>query len=98
MEHRLRDLLSLLQRSLQEKRLHHVVIGNSKVPGDVQVPQMIRKAEPINLFRPLVLQRELHAATVRHFHEMLRNAPVLIQEYTPHLTNGGLHHILDESL
>ncbi|TKS85722.1 Inositol 1,4,5-trisphosphate receptor-interacting protein [Collichthys lucidus] len=98
MEHRLRDLLSFLQRSLQEKRLHHVLIGNSKVPGDVQVPLIIRKAEPINLFRPLVLQRELHATTVRHFHEMLRNAPVLIQEYTPHLTNGGLHHILDESL
>lgn len=98
MEHRLRDVLSFLQRSLQEKRLHHVLIGNSKVPEDVQVPEIIRKAEPINLFRSLVLQRELHAATVRHFQEMLRNAPVLIQEYTPHLSNGGLHHNLDESV
>ncbi|XP_070833662.1 inositol 1,4,5-trisphosphate receptor-interacting protein [Chaetodon trifascialis] len=94
MEHRLRDVLSFMQRSLQEKRLHHVLIGNSKVPEDIQVPDIIRKAEPVNLFRPLVLQRELHAATVRHFHEMLRNAPVLIQEYTPHLSNGGLHHRL----
>ncbi|XP_076599102.1 inositol 1,4,5-trisphosphate receptor-interacting protein [Chaetodon auriga] len=94
MEHRLRDMLTFLQRSLQEKRLHHVLIGNSKVPEEIQVPEIIRKAEPVNLFRPLVLQRELHAATVRHFHEMLRNAPVLIQEYTPHLSNGGLHHSL----
>lgn len=97
-EHRLRDVLSFLQRSLQEKRLHHVLIGNSKVPEDVQVPEIIRNAEPINLFRSLVLQRELHAATVRHFREMLRNAPVLIKEYTPHLSNGGLHHSLDESV
>lgn len=95
LEHRLRDVLSFLQRSLQEKRLYHVLIGNNKLPQDFQVPEIIRKAEPINLFRSLVLQRELHAATLRHFHEMLKNAPVLIQEYTPHLSNGGLHHSLD---
>lgn len=98
MEHRLRDVLGFIERSLQEKRLHHVLVGNSKVPQVVQVPEIIRKAEPINLFRSLVLQRELHTATVRHFHEMLRNAPVLIQEYTPHLSNGGLHHSFDDSL
>lgn len=98
MQHRVQDLLSLVQRSLQEKRLNHVMIGNSKVPEEIQVPEMIRRAEPINLFRTLVLQRELYAATVRHFQEMLRNAPVLLQEYTPYLSNGGLHHSLDESL
>ncbi|KAK9541450.1 hypothetical protein VZT92_001492 [Zoarces viviparus] len=83
-EHRLRDVLGFLQRSLHEKRLHHVLIGNSKVPEEVQVPETFRKAEPVNLFRSLVLRRELHAATVGHFHEMLRNAPVLIREYTRH--------------
>lgn len=98
MEHRFRDVLSFLQRSLQEKRLHHVLIGNGRVPKEIRVPEMIRKAEPVNLFRSLVLQRELYAATVRHFHEMLRNAPVLIREYTPHLSYGGLQHRLDESL
>ncbi|XP_022042540.2 inositol 1,4,5-trisphosphate receptor-interacting protein [Acanthochromis polyacanthus] len=98
LEHRLQDVIGFLQRSLQEKRLNHVLIGNSKVPKEVRVPEMIRKAEPINLFRSLVLQRELYAATVRHFQEMQRNAAVLLQEYTPHLSNGGLHHSLDESL
>lgn len=98
MEHRLRDVLGFMQRSLQEKRLHHVLIGNSKVPEEVQVPELICKAEPVNLLRPLVLQTELHAATVRHFQEMLRNASVLLQEYTPHLSNGGLHISLNESL
>ncbi|XP_026210811.1 inositol 1,4,5-trisphosphate receptor-interacting protein [Anabas testudineus] len=98
MEHRLRDMLSFLQRSLQEKRLHHVLVGNKKVPEEVRLPELIRKAEPINLFRSLVLQTELYAATVRHYQEMLRNAPVLIQEYAPDLSNGGLHHSLNESL
>ncbi|XP_062257079.1 inositol 1,4,5-trisphosphate receptor-interacting protein [Platichthys flesus] len=97
-EHRLRDVLRLLQRSLQEKRLHHVLIGNSRVPEDVRLPEIIQKAQPLNLFRSLVLQTELYAATVRHFQEMLRNAPALIQEYTPHLSNGGVHHRLDDSL
>uniref|UniRef100_UPI0037E8D1BD inositol 1,4,5-trisphosphate receptor-interacting protein n=1 Tax=Semicossyphus pulcher TaxID=241346 RepID=UPI0037E8D1BD len=98
LEHRLRDMFCFLQRSLQEKRLHHVLIGNSKVPKDVQVPEVICRAEPVNLLRSLVLQGKLYAATVRHFQEMLRNANVLIQEYTPHLSNGGLHHSPDESL
>lgn len=98
MEHRLRDVLGFLQRSLQEKRLYHALIGNSRVPGDVRLPETILKAEPINLFRSLVLQTELHAATVRHYQEMLRNAPVLLQEYAPHLINGGLHQELDEHL
>lgn len=98
LEHRLRDVLGFLQRSLQEKRLHHALIGNNKVPEDIRIPLTVRRAEPINLFRSLVLQRELHAATVKHFHEMLRNAPALIQEYTPYLSNGGLHRSLDESV
>ncbi|KAM4607661.1 inositol 1,4,5-trisphosphate receptor-interacting protein [Polymixia lowei] len=97
-EHRLRDVLGFLQRSLQEKRLHHVLVGNSQVPVEIQVPKIFRTSEPINLFRPLVLQRELYANTVRHFQEMLRNAPVLIKEYTPLLPNGVAHQRLDESM
>lgn len=98
LETRLQDVLSFLQRSLQEKRLNHALIGNNKVPEEVQLPEMICRAEPINLFRPLVLHRGIHAATVRHFQEMLRNAPVLLQEYTPYLSNGGSHHSLNEGL
>lgn len=98
LERRLRDVLGFLHRSLQEKRLHHVLIGNRRVPArGFQLPEIIRRAEPINLFRSLVLETELHAATLRHCQEMLRNAPVLLQEYTPHLANGGLHHSLDQS-
>ncbi|XP_029926654.1 inositol 1,4,5-trisphosphate receptor-interacting protein [Myripristis murdjan] len=98
MEHRLRDVFGFLQRSLQEKRLYHVLIGNSQVPEEIKLPEIFCMSEPINLFRPLVLQRELHADTVRHFQEMSKNAPVLIQEYTPLLLNGSIHHRLDERL
>ncbi|KAK2824391.1 hypothetical protein Q5P01_021566 [Channa striata] len=98
MESRLKDVFSFLQRSLQEKRLYHVMIGNNKIPEEVDLPDAIRKAEPINLFRSLVLQAELYAATMRHYQQMLRNAPVLIHEYTPNVSNGGLHHSLDDSL
>lgn len=93
-ESRLRDLLSFLHRSLQEKRLHHVMIGNSKMTELIQVPEIIRRAEPVNLLRCLVLQAELHAKTLQHFNEMLKNAPVLLQGYTPHWSNG-LHQLDD---
>uniref|UniRef100_A0A146ZHY9 Inositol 1,4,5-trisphosphate receptor-interacting protein n=1 Tax=Fundulus heteroclitus TaxID=8078 RepID=A0A146ZHY9_FUNHE len=95
---RLQDVFSFLQRSLREKRLYHALIGNSKIPEDIQVPERFRKMEPVNLFRSLVLRGELYAATVRHLQEMLRNAPVLIEEYTPHLSNGSLHHGLEDRL
>ncbi|KAF3708150.1 Inositol 1,4,5-trisphosphate receptor-interacting protein Precursor [Channa argus] len=98
MESRLQDVFGFLQRSLQEKRLYHVMIGNRRIPEEVQLPDTIRNAEPINLFRSLVLQTELYAATIMHYQEMLRNAPVLIQEYTPNLLNGSLHHSLDVTL
>ena len=88
-ESRLRDVLSFLHRSLQEKRLYHVMIGNTKVTELIQVPEIIRRAEPINLFRCLVLQAELHAQTLRHFSAMLKNAPVLLEEYTAHWSNGS---------
>ncbi|XP_067092577.1 inositol 1,4,5-trisphosphate receptor-interacting protein [Osmerus mordax] len=97
LELRLRDVLGFLQRSLQQKRLHHVLVGNSLVPTVIQVPEIFSRSEPINLFRSLVLHKELYAHTLRHFQEMLRNAPVLIQEYTPVLPNGDVHHGLDSS-
>lgn len=95
LERRLSDILRFLQRSLREKRLYHAVIGNSRVPKELGVPEFLRRAEPINLLRSLVLQRDVHSATIRHFDEMLKNAPALIQEYTPHLSNGRFHLNLD---
>ncbi|XP_053730923.1 inositol 1,4,5-trisphosphate receptor-interacting protein [Synchiropus splendidus] len=82
-ERQLRDVLSFMWWSLHEKRLNHVLIGNPKVPEELQVPDVVQKAEPVNLFRSLVLHGDLHAAALRHFQEMVRNSAVLLQEYAP---------------
>ncbi|TSK22685.1 Inositol 1,4,5-trisphosphate receptor-interacting protein [Bagarius yarrelli] len=91
LDQRLRDLLVFVQKSLQEKRLTHIIIGNPLVPLEIGVPAIFRAAEPINLFRPLVLQRQVYSEMVEHFEEMLKNKAVLIHEYTPHFSNGGLN-------
>ncbi|XP_063047975.1 inositol 1,4,5-trisphosphate receptor-interacting protein [Engraulis encrasicolus] len=92
LDQRLEELVGFLQKSIREKRLCHVIIGNSLLPEEIRVPEMFRLAEAVNLFRPLVLQRQLHAAVMVHVQEMVRNAPVLIQEYTTRIPNGDVFH------
>ncbi|XP_030191379.1 inositol 1,4,5-trisphosphate receptor-interacting protein [Lynx canadensis] len=82
---RLHELLRFLEKSLLEKKLHHFFIGNRKVPNTMGLPEAVRRAEPLNLFRPFVLQRSLYRKTVDSFYEMLKNAPVLISEYSLHI-------------
>lgn len=95
-ERQLRDLLAFMWRSLHEKRLHHALIGNRKLPQELRVPEVVQKAEPVNLFRSLVLHRELHAAALKHLQEMMRNSTVLLQEYTLLYSSRGLR--LNQSL
>lgn len=82
---RLRELLCFLEKSLLEKKLHHFFIGNRKAPEALGLPEAVRRAEPLNLFRPFVLQRSLYRETVDSFYEMLKNAPALISEYSLHI-------------
>ncbi|XP_007531033.1 inositol 1,4,5-trisphosphate receptor-interacting protein [Erinaceus europaeus] len=82
---RLHELLCFLEKSLLEKKLHHFFIGNHKVPEAMGIPEAVRRAEPLNLFRPFVLQRSLYRKTMDSFYEMLKNAPALISEYSLHL-------------
>lgn len=82
---RLQELLCFLERSLLEKKLHHFFIGNRKVPETMALPEAVRRAEPLNLFGPFVLQRSLYRKTVDSFYEMLKNAPALISEYSLHI-------------
>ncbi|KAK2492221.1 hypothetical protein MC885_020217 [Smutsia gigantea] len=82
---RLHELLRFLEKSLLEKKLHHFFIGNRKVPETVGLPEAIHRAEPLNLFRPFVLQRSLYRKTVDSFYELLKNAPALVSEYALHI-------------
>lgn len=97
-DQRLKDLLGFMQRSLQEKRLNHAIIGNNQMPKDIQIPNVFLKRDPLNLFRSLVIDRKLYDKSWAHFQELLRNAPALIQEYAPLMTNGIVHHRLNEIL
>ncbi|KAG8430829.1 hypothetical protein GDO86_019927 [Hymenochirus boettgeri] len=85
LEERLRDMFKSLEKCLLEKRLHHFMVGNPKLPQFVNLPEDFQYAEPLNLFRPFVLNRELYHNTLVMFYEMLRNATVLINEYSLNL-------------
>lgn len=79
---RLQDLFCFLEKSLMEKKLYHFFVGNHKVSEALGLPEVVHRAEPLNLFRPFVLQRTLYQNTVDSFYEMLKNAPALISEYS----------------
>ncbi|XP_060097693.1 inositol 1,4,5-trisphosphate receptor-interacting protein [Heteronotia binoei] len=88
LEARLQDMLKFLEKSLQEKRLYHFFIGNRNLPEELGIPVMFQKVEPMNLFRPFVLQRSAYRKAMDTFHEMLRNTVALINEYTVHVPMG----------
>lgn len=98
LEARLQDMLTFLEKSLQEKRLYHFFIGNRYLPEELGVPLGFQKAEPLNLFRLFVLQRSAYRATMDMFHEMLKNTSALINEYTKHVPNGRATLLNKESL
>ncbi|KAL1005851.1 hypothetical protein UPYG_G00064770 [Umbra pygmaea] len=81
---RLRDVLGLLEKSLQSRTLHHSFIGNPLVPADIELPAFFTEAKPVNLFHPLLVQRGNYTKTLKHLQEMLRNSCMLVQEYVDH--------------
>lgn len=98
LEVRLQDVLKFLEKSLQEKRLYHFFIGNRNLPEELGIPVVFQKAEPMNLFRPFVLQRSAYRKTMDTFHEMLRNTATLINEYTAHVLMGRATPLNKETL
>lgn len=78
---RLMDMLMFLEQRLQAKELHHAVVGNALVPKDIGFPKEFETAKPINIFLPMTLDEDCYLKTVHHFQELVKNTPVLIQEY-----------------
>lgn len=78
---RLADMLTFLEQRLQAKEFHHVLVGNSHVPKDIVLPKEFQMAKPTNIFLQMVLDEECYLKTVHHFQELVKNAPVFIQEY-----------------
>ncbi|KAM6939850.1 inositol 1,4,5-trisphosphate receptor-interacting protein [Xenentodon cancila] len=77
---RLRDLLGFIERSLEKKQLNHVLIGNP-LAEMTELPTEFIKAQPVNLFHPLVVHTCMYKNAVMHFQEMLRNSQMLIYDY-----------------
>lgn len=84
---RLRDLLDFMEKSLQQKLLHHVLIGNPLTQKVIELPAEFTQAKTMNLFHPLVVHDCIYRNTVMHFQEMLQNAHVLIHEYVDKCTD-----------
>ncbi|XP_041066218.1 inositol 1,4,5-trisphosphate receptor-interacting protein [Carcharodon carcharias] len=82
LQNRLRDLLRFLEKALLEKRLNHFIVGNASTLPSFNIPDIFRSAEPLNLFRGFVTRRALYQRARRTMAEMLRNAAVLIREYS----------------
>ncbi|XP_064371584.1 inositol 1,4,5-trisphosphate receptor-interacting protein-like 1, partial [Dromaius novaehollandiae] len=67
---RLRDVLRYLHRCLEEKQLHHFLLGNKRVPREVPLPAAFQTASPLNLFQHLAQQPDAHAQALREFTEL----------------------------
>ncbi|GCB81890.1 inositol 1,4,5-trisphosphate receptor-interacting protein [Scyliorhinus torazame] len=80
---RLRDLLGFLEKALLEKRLNHFIIGNAAALPDFDIPDIFRSAQPLNLLRVLVSHGAWYRRARSTLAEMMRNAAVLIREYSP---------------
>ncbi|XP_070827932.1 inositol 1,4,5-trisphosphate receptor-interacting protein [Chaetodon trifascialis] len=78
---RLRDLLEFMEKSLEKKLLHHVLIGNPSTRKVLELPVEFTQTKAVNLFHPLVVHNCIYRHAVMHFQEMLKNAHMLIHDY-----------------
>lgn len=78
---RLQDLLVFIERSLEKQLLHHTLIGNPLIQKVLELPVEFTRAQPVNLFHPLVVHNCIYRNAVMHFQEILRNADMLILDY-----------------
>lgn len=89
--HRLQDLMDFMERSLEKKLLHHVLIGNPLTQKFIQLPAELTQTKPVNLFHPLVVHNCVYRNAVMHFQELLRNAHMLIQDYVDQCNDSATY-------
>ncbi|XP_027757719.1 inositol 1,4,5-trisphosphate receptor-interacting protein-like 1 [Empidonax traillii] len=64
---RLVDSLDYLCCSLQKKQLYSFVIGNQRIPGEINLPPDLRKVKPPNLFWHLTQDPEAHTEAMQEY-------------------------------
>ncbi|XP_015267513.1 PREDICTED: inositol 1,4,5-trisphosphate receptor-interacting protein-like 1 [Gekko japonicus] len=77
---RLQDILLFMHTALQEKGLKHFLIGNVSLPIQIPMPKALRTAVPVNLFKHLAQDPNLHAEAMREFAEVVRQVWTLVTD------------------
>ncbi|KAL8181699.1 UNVERIFIED_CONTAM: hypothetical protein K2H54_021890 [Gekko kuhli] len=77
---RLQDILLFMRTALQEKCLKHFLIGNVSLPIQIPMPKALRTAVPVNLFKHLAQDPNLHAEAMREFVEVVRQVRALVTD------------------
>lgn len=80
LEHRLRDMLKYLGNCLDEKRLQRFMIGNRSFLKQIEIPEILLKAEPINLFRSFVIERDSYSRALMEYQKILMDMCPLMME------------------
>ncbi|XP_053257496.1 inositol 1,4,5-trisphosphate receptor-interacting protein-like 1 [Podarcis raffonei] len=78
---RLQDILLYMHTALQEIYLQHFLIGNISLPIQIPMPKALRSATPVNLFRHLAEDPNLHAKAMKEFAEVVQPVRVLLTGY-----------------
>ncbi|XP_060643728.2 inositol 1,4,5-trisphosphate receptor-interacting protein-like 1 [Anolis sagrei] len=74
---RLQDILLFLHTAVREKYLEHFLIGNISLPIQIPMPQVLRSAEPLNLFDHLAANNGLHAKAIKEATEIVERVRAL---------------------
>nr|XP_056716931.1 inositol 1,4,5-trisphosphate receptor-interacting protein-like 1 [Euleptes europaea] len=77
---RLQDVLLSMRIALQEKCLHHFLIGNISLPIQIPMPKTLRTAAPVNLLKHLEQDPNLHAEAMREFVEVVEQVRALVTD------------------
>ncbi|XP_048368078.1 inositol 1,4,5-trisphosphate receptor-interacting protein-like 1 [Sphaerodactylus townsendi] len=83
---RLQDILLFMSDALQDKCLHHFLIGNISLPIKIPMPKTLRTAAPVNLFKHLAQDPNLHAEAMREFVAVVEQVRALMTD-----SEGQLH-------
>ncbi|XP_064278640.1 inositol 1,4,5-trisphosphate receptor-interacting protein-like 1 [Passer domesticus] len=65
---RLLDIINSLHLCLRAKCLHHFIVGNQRLPQDINLPADVQRAEPYNLLQHLAQQPAAHAHALYEYH------------------------------
>ncbi|KAH0623062.1 hypothetical protein JD844_030980 [Phrynosoma platyrhinos] len=78
---RLQEILLYLHTALRKKYLEHFLIGNISLPIQIPMPQVLRSAEPLNLFEHLAVDPNLHAEAMKESMEVVERVRALCSEH-----------------